>query len=352
MSVPSVSVVITCFNYERYVGAAVRSVLEQTAPPLEVIVVDDGSTDGSARVLRSFGERIRRIEQPNAGPVRAIERGFAATRGDVVLFLDADDLLDAQAIAEIQRAWRPGCAKAQFELEVIDADGLRTGRRFCNYVRPYAQEHVREEFAAFGTYVWPVLSGNAYARWFLERLLPLPVAYGADGVLNTLAPLYGEVAVIQRALAYYRLHGANLSYHAAAAGAIGRRFARQIAIRRNELRLLEEHAQACGRPLPSGDVLDRELTFVNYRLMCKRVGEDYEGAAADSPARLWRAGMAALARRPLPLRLKLAHGAWLCALACSPGWLCRALIHLRFNRAALLQPLRRRAAALPRGGSA
>jgi glycosyltransferase involved in cell wall biosynthesis len=341
---PGVSVVITCFNYARYVGECIRSVLAQTRAPLEIIVVDDGSTDGSARVIAGFGARVALIEQENRGQQAAVQRGFAQCRGELVMFLDADDRLHPEALEEVRRAWTPACAKVQFELELIDGAGRPLRRRFCNYVLPYGWPQVRAEFAAFGTYVWPVSSGNAYARWLVERLFPWEESLCIDGALNTLAPLYGEVAVIARTLGCYRLHESNLSYHGMGGASIGRRFARQVQIRRKELRLLAQHAAACGRSLPPGNILDRELAFVNYRLMLQRLGEGYDGAAGDTPARLWRAGMRVLIARPLPLALKLAHAAWLTVLLCSPAAISRRLIRLRFNRAALLRPVRRKLA--------
>lgn len=343
---PQVSIVITCFNYERYVALAIRSALEQTRPPLEIIVVNDGSTDGSAAVLAGFGDRITVIDQPNRGQIAATNRGFEASRGEIVLFLDADDLLRPTALEAAVAAWTPGCTKVQFELDVINGAGELLGRRFCNYVEPYGAAQIRDEFARFATYVWPVLTGNAYSRSFLQQVMPLTVAMGPDGCLNTVAPLYGDVQVVAQPLAYYRLHDTNQSYHGSAAQAIGRRFARQVSLRRSELRLLAEHAAALGVALPAGPLLDHDLPSVNYRLMLKKLGEDYEDASLDTPTRLWRAGLRWLARRPLPLRLKLGHALWLTTLACSPRWLAARLIALRFNRAALLQPLRRQIARL------
>jgi glycosyltransferase involved in cell wall biosynthesis len=343
---PTVSVVVTCFNYERYVGSCVRSILQQTLQPLETIVVNDGSTDGSAAVLTSFGDRITVIEQPNSGLVPARNRGYAASRGDLVLFIDADDMLHPQALEEVVRAWKPGCVKVQFELEVIDAHGIGTGKRVCYYVEPYGSCEVRDEFNMFATYVWPVSTGNAYSRGYLDKMFPLPVEWGPDGLLNTVAPLYGEVQVLTNVLGYYRVHGANNSNHGVTPDKIGKRLAKRIAIRTNEMRLLAQHAAAKGHELPPGSILDRELPFVNSRMMLKRLGEEYEGAAADTAARLWRAGITVLARRPLPTPLKLAYAAWLTVMLCSPRWLCRRLVLLRFNRAHLLQPIRQTLAAM------
>jgi glycosyltransferase involved in cell wall biosynthesis len=341
---PQFSIVVTCYNYARYVGQAIESALAQTYADVEIIAVNDGSTDGSGAVLASFGDRITLIEQVNRGQIAAANRGYAACRGDIVLFLDADDLLLPGALAAAAAAWTPQCAKVQFELDLINGAGELLGRRFCNYVEPYGAEQIRREFSRFGTYIWPVLTGNAYSRWFLDQLMPLTVSMAPDGLLNTVAPLYGEVRVVPEPLGLYRLHDANQSYHGTASCASGVRFAKQVSLRSSELRLLAEHAAARSVPLPLGNLLDHDLPGVNYRLMLKKLGQDYEGASADTPGRLWWAGMALLARRPLPARLKLGHAAWLTLLLGSPRWLAARLITLRFNRAAIMQPVRRKLA--------
>jgi glycosyltransferase involved in cell wall biosynthesis len=88
----TVSVVIPCFNAEAFVGEALESVAAQTRRPLEVLVVDDASTDGSAEVIRAF-EGVRLLENPvNAGSALSRNRALLEARGDVVAFLDADDV--------------------------------------------------------------------------------------------------------------------------------------------------------------------------------------------------------------------------------------------------------------------
>ena len=100
MTAPLVSVLIPCFNAERFVGAALESVLAQTYAPIEVIVVDDGSSDGSAAVLAAFCARgVTVIHQDNAGQCAAANRALAEARGAYIKFFDADDLLDPEMIA-------------------------------------------------------------------------------------------------------------------------------------------------------------------------------------------------------------------------------------------------------------
>lgn len=87
----SVSVVIPTYNYGRFIVAAIRSVLEQTRPPSEIVVVDDGSTDDTAAVVGAFGDAVRYIQQDNAGVCAARNRGVNESTGELVAFLDADD---------------------------------------------------------------------------------------------------------------------------------------------------------------------------------------------------------------------------------------------------------------------
>lgn len=88
-----VSIIIPCYNAGSFVPEAIQSALEQTYPHTEIIVVDDGSTDGSLDVIRSFESRVRWISGPNRGGCAARNRGIALARGDFVQFLDADDIL-------------------------------------------------------------------------------------------------------------------------------------------------------------------------------------------------------------------------------------------------------------------
>ena len=97
-----ISACINNYNYGRYLGEAIDSVFAQTYPPLEVIVVDDGSTDGSADfVAETYGDRVRLIRSENLGQLSAVRLGVRAATGDFIAFLDADDRWEAHHLAEV-----------------------------------------------------------------------------------------------------------------------------------------------------------------------------------------------------------------------------------------------------------
>lgn len=89
---PLVSIVIPCYNCERYVAAAIDSILAQHHRPLEIIVVDDGSIDSSPRIARRYGQPVTVISQENSGSSSARNKGVRFANGEFLAFLDADDL--------------------------------------------------------------------------------------------------------------------------------------------------------------------------------------------------------------------------------------------------------------------
>ncbi|MFO0842697.1 MAG: glycosyltransferase family 2 protein [Gemmataceae bacterium] len=106
---PTISVVIPCYNGANYLREAIDSVLSQTRPVLEVIVVDDGSTDDSFAIAESYGAPVRVIRQPNQGESVARNRGIDEAKGDWIAFLDADDLWMGDKIERQAAHMSSGC---------------------------------------------------------------------------------------------------------------------------------------------------------------------------------------------------------------------------------------------------
>jgi hypothetical protein len=213
MNRPLVTIIVTSFNYADYVALTIESVLAQTYPAIELIVVDDGSSDDSPTIITGFGDRLRFISRPNGGEAAACNTGFAASHGEIVMFLDSDDILYPDAVETVVRHWEPGTAKVQFYLDRIDAAGRHLGQRAPNI--PFvAGDEVPALLRRYAYYPSPPTSGNAYARSVLEKLMPVPEQSwrrGVDGCLNALSALYGPVVSVPTAHGGYRIHDRNMS---------------------------------------------------------------------------------------------------------------------------------------------
>ena len=126
MANPLVSVIIPCFNAQQWLSEAIDSVLTQTYPQIEIIVIDDGSTDGSLEIIKSYGEQIIWETGSNQGANRARNRGFALAQGEYIQYLDADDYLFPDKIAEQVRFLKASVADivyADWRHQIHLADG-------------------------------------------------------------------------------------------------------------------------------------------------------------------------------------------------------------------------------------
>ncbi|HEY6583222.1 MAG TPA: glycosyltransferase [Gaiellaceae bacterium] len=130
---PLVSIVVLCHDYGRFLGEAIESALAQEHPNLEVIVVDDGSTDDSLEVARRYENRIRVLTQENAGLARSCNRGAREATGELFLFLSADDRLEPAYVSELLGALerRPDAAFAYCSAQLFGAEsGVMPSRPF------------------------------------------------------------------------------------------------------------------------------------------------------------------------------------------------------------------------------
>jgi len=127
---PTISVVIPTYNRAGLVGQAIESALGQSFADREIVVVDDGSTDGTTAALARFGSKIRVVRQENRGEAAARNRGIREAAGAWVAFLDSDDLWEPNALERLVQASaaHPGVGLVAMKARAILADGTRTGR--------------------------------------------------------------------------------------------------------------------------------------------------------------------------------------------------------------------------------
>jgi len=209
---PLFSVVINNYNYAKYLGKAIESVLAQTLQDFELIVVDDGSTDSSRDLILSFSdERIVKVFKENGGQASALNAGFEKARGEYVAFMDSDDLFDANKLEELLKAFSNSqCSLVQHQLRVIDKDGRETGQLFPP-LKAGETDILPLYFRHRSTSFFSATSGIAAQRRTLRRIFPLPEEdwrICADVPLTRPLPVFGKALSI-KPVGSYRIHGGN-----------------------------------------------------------------------------------------------------------------------------------------------
>lgn len=213
---PLVTALIDTYNHERFIERAVSSVLEQDVPQegLEIIVVDDGSTDRTTEIVEKFAPRVRLLRKKNGGQGSAFNLGVPEARGEYVALLDGDDW------------WAPNKLRTVLETFVQNPDAGAVGHGFLHAddearafepVAPEAVEHLdfsnlenvarfRPLRCFFGT------SRVAYRRDLLLQILPVPegIMIEADEYLWTVALCLRRAVALNQTLTFYRLHADNL----------------------------------------------------------------------------------------------------------------------------------------------
>jgi glycosyltransferase involved in cell wall biosynthesis len=316
---PLVSIVINNYNYEKYLGRAIDSALSQTYPRTEVIVVDDGSEDGSRDIINGYGPRLTPIFKRNGGQASAINAGAAACRGDLVVFLDADDVLVADAAAMAAKVFtsNPPASKLQFKLALIDEAGRPVNRTWPELDYPFALLDLRPALWRYSNYDWPPTSGNAFPMTTLRQILPIPVRVYricADEYLNQAAAFIGPISAVNRIFAYHRIHGG--SYY----GALRPMDLDQVRseIRRRELGnryLLRRFAGKSGRDAARAwpDIL-----LTARKMISLKMDRDRHPVRHDSLPGLWYRGVSIALRHPASLFMKLVYVAWFTGMLVLP----------------------------------
>lgn len=338
-SLPLISVIVPNYNYEQYVGAAIDSALGLDWPNVEVIVIDDGSTDNSRAVLATYGSRITTVFQENSGQLVGCNKGLAMSRGEIVIFLDADDVLHPSLAREIAAVWTPRVSKVQVQMRSIDAQGKPNGNVFPQYSSTPTPSEIRTWAARSSAYPTPPGSGNAYSRWFLERIFPLYDTCGTanDSYCLAAAPFLGDVVTIVKPLASYRVHGRN---QGAMLSLDTRQFQRQMMRARGRRDYACRIAREAGIQLPERAV-DRSLTYLCSRIASLRTAPASHPIPKDTLRRcLVDLCKAFFVPQGLTLKARLSILAWGTAVSLSPTVLSNKLILWRFAPSARPRALR------------
>ena len=213
------SVLVNTYNHERFIEECIDSLLVQTVVPDEIIVYDDGSSDGTVARLRRYGSRIRLIEgKGREGPshlrqARAIERAFAESTGRLIFFLDGDDRFKRTKIQRYSAVFAANqdAALIQAPMDKIDEHSRMLG----SYVesRRHVVEHLKEIYRLQDVDFFYPTSALAFSRSYLECVIPIDFSEGCplwlDTRLSIIAPYFGRVITLPDILTDWRRHSGS-----------------------------------------------------------------------------------------------------------------------------------------------
>jgi len=244
---PFVSIIINNYNYDRFLSEAIDSALNQTYSNIEVIVVDDGSTDESRKIISSYGDQIIPVFKQNAGQASALNTGSEISKGEIIFFLDADDMFSPVKIEEMVNLLHqlvqenPDIIISNY-IETIDEQGtvidiniLDNLNHICSWeylqkirgkksklidgiiTRLSTPEQIYQ-FASkyrFIPYLAMPTSGFGMTRSLASKVFPIPwesIVISADDFIVKAASLMGSVYLTSKVLTKYRIHGNNNWY--------------------------------------------------------------------------------------------------------------------------------------------
>jgi glycosyltransferase involved in cell wall biosynthesis len=208
-----VSILINNYNHADYLAQAINSAIAQTYSNLEIIVVDDGSTDNSHSIINRYKNLIIPIFKKNGGQASAINVGFAVSKGEIICLLDADDLWLPAKVTEVVKAFNkhPQATVVYHKVQNIDHIGQLLGKPWPPYksILGDVGEIVSK---SGGWWPFPPSSALSFSREFLTKIMNIPESeypLCADAYLADLAPFFGEVIGIEKVLSQFRFHDRN-----------------------------------------------------------------------------------------------------------------------------------------------
>ena len=214
-SAPFVSILVNNYNYGRFLSEAIRSALCQSYLDREIIVVDDGSTDDSLQIAGSFGDQVRLIAKQNGGQASAFNEGFAASRGQIICLLDADDVFLPGKVERIVEIFRenPDSSWCFENLKLFrDSQSERSPRDQCfDAGKVDARQSMLE--GIFPGNIESASSGLSFRRELLSHILPMPHAKSillCDDYIKTASYALSPGIALDEELSLQRLHKNNL----------------------------------------------------------------------------------------------------------------------------------------------
>ena len=213
-----ISVIMANYNYAKYIEKAISSVIHQTYQDVELIIIDDGSTDDSWEIISKYkeiySEKITAIKQKNSGQADSFNKGFKHAKGDIICFLDSDDYWEKNKLEVIKDIFckNHNISIIQHNLYLIK-DETPTKHLYAKQLFHgdyFSKTKKSGELPGF----MPT-SALSFSRKALKEVFPLPIVFKtcADGYLARTSFCFGNVHVLENSLGYYRLHAANCVFN-------------------------------------------------------------------------------------------------------------------------------------------
>lgn len=220
---PLVSILVNNYNYGRFLKDAIDSALNQTYPNIEVIVVDDGSTDDSQTVIERYGNQIIPILKQNGGQASAFNAGFAASHGEIICLLDADDIFKPEKVSKMVHFFQedPSIGWCFHTLEYSKTASAELNKKYFeiqkkNQAGASGHYDLRQDLRkgklknklSFGG---TATSGICFQRSLLEKILPMPeeIRITSDDYIKYIAIGVSPGFVLLQDLAEQRIHSDN-----------------------------------------------------------------------------------------------------------------------------------------------
>jgi Glycosyl transferase family 2 len=216
---PLVSILMSCYNHERYLSDAIESVLQQTYSNLELIICDDGSTDSSSRVLeryRQLDARIKVLLRPHGGQSLALNAAFRESVGNILCLLDGDDAFTPEKVQRVVQAFVTSSDSGLAVNAMLLVNAARKPVGEIPFLHRLPSGWHGSSLSLSAPHFLPAIppcSGLSLHRSVAEAIFPLPsdLTASSDGVIQVLAPMMTAIVAIRTPLSEYRIHDRNVS---------------------------------------------------------------------------------------------------------------------------------------------